>query len=130
LFVYEDALRRGRTVILVEAEDEERADAARGVLSQAGAESLDAAREEWWVGLRDAEEAEYDVEGSDFGADEPTYRRGFEAALHPASRGRSFEEDAERLRECFGEQCDAGAFRRGYERGQRYHREQVERFKA
>jgi hypothetical protein len=130
LFVYEDALRRGRTVIIVVADDEPQAEAARGVFSQSGAESVDAAREEWWIGLRDAEEAEYTVDGGDFGTDEPIYRRGFEAALHTQARTRSYDEDAERLRECFGEECEAVAFRHGYERGQRYHKEMLERHKA
>ena len=130
LFVYEDALRRGRSVVIAVADDDERADVARGVLTRAGAESVDAAREKWWLGLRDAEEAEYTVDGGDFGADEPIYRRGFEAALHPRARERSYEEDAERLRECYGEECREGAFRRGYERGRRYHGEMVERYKS
>ena len=130
LFVYEDALRRGRSVVLVVADDDEGEEKARGVLARSGAESLDAAREDWWVGLRDAEEAEYTVDGGDFSVDEPTYRRGFESALHPRARGRSYDNDAERLRECFGEECKQGAFRRGYERGQRYNREMLERYKA
>ncbi|MDT5156524.1 MAG: hypothetical protein QOH51_881 [Acidobacteriota bacterium] len=130
LFVYEDALRRGRTVVLVEADDEARAETARGVFAQAGAESVDAARESWWVGLRDAEEAEYTVEGGDFGADETIYRRGFESSLHPLARGRAFEEDAERLRACYGKECEEGAFRQGYERGRRYQSEMLERHKA
>jgi len=130
LFVYEDALRRGRSVVIAVADDEEQANVARGVLTQAGAESVDAAREKWWLGLRDAEEAEYTVDGGDFDVDEPTYRRGFEAALHPSARNRSYDEDAERLRECFGAECEEGAFRRGYERGRRYHGEMVERYKS
>jgi hypothetical protein len=130
LFVYEDALRQGRTVVLAVEDDEARADTVRGVLGGAGAESVDAARESWWVGLRDAEEAEYTVDGGDFGVDEPVYRRGFEASLHPHGRGRSYEEDAERLRECFGAECDEAAFRRGYERGRRYQGELFERHKG
>ena len=130
LFVYEDALRRGRSVVLVVADDDEGEDKERGVFAQSGAESLDAARDNWWVGLRDAEEAEYTVDGGDFSVDEPVYRRGFESALHPRARGRTYDEDAERLRECFGEECEEGAFRRGYERGQRYNREMLERYKA
>jgi hypothetical protein len=100
------------------------------VLGQAGAESLDAARESWWVGLRDSEEKEYAGSGGDFRADEPAYRRGFEAALHPRARGRSYEEDAERLRECFGADCEGAPFRSGYERGRRYHGELAEKYKA
>ncbi len=99
-------------------------------MAQAGAESIDAARESWWVGLRDAEEAEYSVDGGDFGADEPTFGRGFESALHPRARRRSYDEDAERLRECYGAECAEPAFRRGYERGRRYHAELLERHRA
>ncbi|HEX8720527.1 MAG TPA: hypothetical protein VF736_07855 [Pyrinomonadaceae bacterium] len=127
LFVYEDALRRGRSVVLAVADDEAHGDTARGVLAQAGAETVDAAREQWWVGLRDAEEADYSVEGGDFGADEPAFRRGFEASLHRHARGRTYEEDAERLRECYGPDCEGTAFRRGYERGRRYEGELLER---
>lgn len=130
LYVYEDALRRGRSVVLVVADDEARGETARGILSQAGAESLDAARENFWLGLRDAEEAEYTVDGGDFGVDEPVFRRGFEAALHPKARGRSYDEDAGRLRECFGEECEGGAFKSGYERGRRHQQEMLERYKS
>jgi hypothetical protein len=130
LFVYEDALRRGRSVVLVVADDEVTEGIARDLFAEAGAESVDAARESWWVGLRDAEEAEYAVVGGDFGADEPVFRRGFEASLHPSARARAYEEDAERLRDCFGSECEEPAFRRGYERGRRYHGELLERHKA
>src|SRR5450759_5201932 len=51
LFVYKDALKQGRSVIFVEARDDE-AEKAHAVLANAGAESIDAAREEWWIGLR------------------------------------------------------------------------------
>src|ERR1043166_855274 len=130
LFVYEDALRRGRSVVIAVADDEERADVARGVLTRAGAERGDAAREKWWLGLRDAEEAEYTVDGGDFSVDEAAYRRGFEAALDTRARGHSYDEDAERLRDCFGAECEEGAFRRGYERGRRYEGEMLERYKS
>lgn len=130
LYVYEDALRQGRSVLLVVADDEARADTARGVLTQAGAESVDAARENWWVGLRDAEEAEYATTSGDFKADEPIYRRGFEAAQHPQARGLSYEEAGARLRERYSEAYESDAFRRGYERGQNYQRGLREKYKA
>src|ERR671927_423529 len=38
LFVYEDALRRGRTVVIAVAETDERAEAARALFSKSGAE--------------------------------------------------------------------------------------------
>lgn len=126
LFIYEDALRRGRTVLIVTTKDDADADNIRAILENSGAESLDAARDDWWLGLRDAEEAEYTVDGGDFNDDESLFRSGFEASLHPHARGRSFDEDRSRLHECFGEECDAQPFRKGYLRGQEYHRRTIE----
>ena len=123
LYVYEDALRQGRTVVIAAADDDEQAARVRSALEDAGAESIDAARETWWLGLRDAEAESYSAEGKDFGEVEPYYRRGFESALHPKARGKSYDEDLARLRECYGDECDTHAFRRGYERGQSYHRQ-------
>lgn len=120
LFVYEDALRQGRTVVIVVADDDEQAEAARAELARAGAETIDAARNEWWIGLRDAEQEAYTGRGGDFARDEPSYRRGFEAALHTQARGRTYDEDVKRLRDCFGSECESEAFRQGYERGQSY----------
>jgi hypothetical protein len=124
LFVYEDALRQGRSVVLALADSDEQAEAARQIFARAGAESVDAARESWWVGLRDAEAAEYTAAGGDFRRDEPTYRRGFEAAL--AERGRPYEEALDQLRARHREICGHHAFRRGYDRGCAYHRQVVE----
>ena len=120
LYVYEDALRQGRTVIVVTADDETQADGARTILSQSGAESIDAARESWWVGLRDAEAAEYTGQGEDFKRDEAVYRKGFEAAQHPGVRGKAYEECVASLRGRYSDACETYAFRRGYERGQSY----------
>lgn len=130
LFVYEDALRQGRTVVIAQVEDDERAKTARATLDAAGAESVDAARESWWVGLRDAEEADYTGQGRDFKTDEPVYRRGFEAALHPQMRGASYEESAERLRARYGDACEHDAFRCGYERGRSYQETLRERYRS
>jgi hypothetical protein len=130
LYVYEDALRRGRSVVVAFAEDDAQADAARTVLSQAGAESLDAARDEWWVGLRDAEQEEYTKQGGDFSADEAAYRKGFEASLHPQVRGKDYTEARERLLARHGEACTAEAFRRGYARGCAYNEQMREKYKG
>src|SRR5713101_3761673 len=54
LFLYEDALRHGRSVLIVWTDDQQRTEAGE-IMRRAGAESLDAARERWWVGLRSAE---------------------------------------------------------------------------
>jgi hypothetical protein len=120
LFFYEHALREGRTVVIVLAETAEEAARVRDVLRAAGAESLDAARESWWATVRAAEEAAYRREGRDFAADEAAFRRGFEAALARDCRGRSFEDAMGDLRRRFPDLAGGPAFRRGYERGQRY----------
>jgi hypothetical protein len=130
LYVYEDALRQGRTVVIVVADDDAQGESARGVLAQAGAESIDAARESWWIGLRDAEEEEYTGQGGDFKAEEAHYRKGFEAALHPQSRDKSYEEASERLRASYSDAYNQAAFRHGYERGQAYHRGLKEKYKG
>jgi len=80
LFLYEDALRQGRVVVAVFADDDARAEAARALLIETGAESVDAARERWWTGLRDVEEEHYDAGGHEFAEDEVLFREGFEAA--------------------------------------------------
>ena len=129
LFVYEDALRQGRTVVIAVADTDEQGEAAQAALMAAGAESVDAARENWWIGLRDAEDEAYTGQGGDFTRDEESYRRGFEAALHPHARGTSYGDANERLRARYGDECEHDAFRCGYERGQTYHRQMQERYK-
>jgi hypothetical protein len=122
LFVYEDALRQGRSVVVAAVEDDQMTPRVRTVLSDAGAESVDAARENWWLGLRDDEQAEYERGGGNFRQDETSYRRGFEAALHSNMRGRSFDDAANELREKHQGTSAEKPFRSGYERGQDYER--------
>jgi hypothetical protein len=128
LYVYEDALRRGRSVVVALAENELIAENARAELAKAGAETVDAAREEWWIGLRDAEQEHYTSQGGDFSLDEAKYRLGFEAALHPDRRGKAIEEAAANLEKKYGADSATTAFRQGYERGQRYQVIIVERY--
>lgn len=128
LYVYEDALRQGRTVVIVLADDSAQAETVRGVIEQAGAESVDAARENWWIGLRDAEEEEYADE--DFKKDESVYRLGFEAAQHPQVRGLSYADATETLRARYADDYESDAFRRGYERGAVYQQSLREKYKG
>lgn len=120
IYLYEEALRKGHSVVFALVDDARAAKAARRELDAAGAETIDAAREAWWVGLRDAEAAAYERDGKPFSSDEPTYRRGFEAALHPQRRQRTFEEARRDLARLFPGVSDEPAFRRGYERGLRH----------
>ena len=120
VYVYEDALRRGRSVVIAFADGDQIAENARAELARAGAESVDAAREEWWIGLRGAEQEHYTNEGGDFSLEEAKYRLGFEAALHPDRRGKLGADVVANLQEQYGPEADASAFRQGYDRGQRY----------
>jgi hypothetical protein len=121
LFVYEDALRQGRTVLIALTEDAAQAEAARKVLAQAGAESLDAAREKWWLGLRTAESEAYAAQGWNFTEDEDVYRRGFEAALRAEVAGKPYADAVGYLRTQYADVYHDEVFRRGYERGRAYY---------
>jgi hypothetical protein len=128
IFVYEDALRQGRSVVIVLADDQQSASLLRDLLKMQGAESVDAAREQWWIGLRSAEESHYSKSGRSFAQDEEIFRLGFEAALHARTRCLEFDqvsgemnavlEDVQRQHP--GEQVEA-AFTRGYQRGREYY---------
>lgn len=123
LYVYEDALRQGKTIIFVQPETDEQAEAARTALERAGAESIDAARDEWWIGLRSAELESYPSDLGGFDADEPYFRKGFEAAQSHALRGKSYDEAIRYLARRDDSDVDHPAFRRGYERGQLYRKQ-------
>jgi hypothetical protein len=122
LYLYEDALRKGRSVVIAAADSDEAAARARTELERAGAESIDAARQQWWLGLRGAEQAHYTNEGGDFNVDEATYRLGFEAALHPDRRGKTYDDCVTGLRTRYAKDCESNAFRGGFVRGQAYQR--------
>lgn len=120
LYLYEDALRKGRSVVIAFADDSQSAESAHNVMAQAGAESIDAAREDWWLGLRDVEEESYRAQGGDFSSDERAYRRGFEAALHAKRWGKAYEEVSSELSTSAREAGSEEAFRQGFKRGQDY----------
>ncbi|MGA2844358.1 MAG: hypothetical protein ABSF68_02945 [Candidatus Acidiferrales bacterium] len=119
MFVYEDALRKGRSVVVVMADNNE-ADAVRGVLENAGAESIDQARDNWWAGLRDAEKEKYETSGGKFQDDERYFRCGFEAALHAKNRDRTYEQCQKVLGDLHPRMHESEPFKRGFERGREY----------
>jgi hypothetical protein len=122
LYVYQDALRKGRTGVVVLAKDDDQVETARSVLDQAGAESIDRARHMWWLGVRDLEKEQY-AEVGDFSADEPYFRQGFEAALQSANHNTSYEQyAAAHVRELTPQQQKA--FSHGWERGLIHSRQQ------
>jgi hypothetical protein len=116
-YLYEDALRHGRSIVFAIPESDDEEHKARVIMEAAGAESLDAAREEWWIGLRDDEQAHYEAAGGEFASAETAYRHGFTSALHPENRGQAHDRVARALRKRHGEVADSEDFRRGYARG-------------
>lgn len=126
IFIYEDALRQGRSVVICMARDEVEATEAKRLLEREHVESIDAARHRWWTGLRDAEREHYVADGSDFETNEDVFRRGFETALQPDFRGRSWEQAVYILAER-DKDWSSDSFRRGYERGRNYYRGLLQR---
>lgn len=122
LYLYEEALRRGRSILLAIADAPTEAATIRRELKAAGAEPLDAFGTDWWMGLREVEKAHYEGStGKPFGEAEPTYRHGYEVALHRRYRGRAYDEVAQELQMRHGDESRGNDFRRGYERGHAYY---------
>jgi len=137
LFVYEDALRQGRSVLIALVDDDAEASRLRDLLKAEGAEAVDAARDKWWIGLRSAEQEHYSTFGKNLSEDEKFYRMGFESALHARTRCEEYDqvlaemtveiEDLERQNP--GAQVEE-PFRRGYERGRDYYQRLCDERKA
>ena len=133
IFVYEDALRQGRSVVIVLAGDKQQASLLRELLTTQGAESVDAAREQWWIGLRSAEESHYLESGKNFAEDEEFFRRGFEAALHARTRCMEFDQVSAAMdaaledvqRDHPGKEVEE-AFTRGYQRGREHYQQRCD----
>jgi hypothetical protein len=109
LFVYEDALRAGRSVVIALTDDDAVAVRAREILTDAGALDLDTARDRWWAELRDTDRGRYAPD------EESAYRCGFEAAQWCDNR--------ENVRPMHGPLVDDPVFQRGWDQGAAYRRE-------
>jgi hypothetical protein len=136
IFIYEDAFRKGRSVVIALA-DETKASLFRELLKAEGAEEVDAAREQWWIGLRDAEHEHYSALGKNFGDDEKFYRMGFESALHARTRCKEYDQvmgemnaKIEDLEHEHPGVNVAEPFTRGYERGRDYYQQLCSESKA
>jgi hypothetical protein len=126
IYLYEDALRHGHSVVIAYAEEGDQADEAAEVMSNAGAEDLDELRENWWQELREGERAYYHHGDRDFDRDEPSYRRGYQAALHSQRRGKAYSDVEDDLRTAYAGTVLDRPFQDGYERGQTYSPKEVE----
>jgi len=120
IYLYEDALRHGRSIVVAYAEDDIQAAAAREAMNSAGALDIDELRDKWWAELRDQEFVNYQTDGRDFTHDELSYRSGFEAAQHPAFRGKAYSEIQEDLKDRYDDSELDQAFQCGYDRGVTY----------
>ena len=137
IFVYEDALRQGRSVVIVLAEDKDAASLLRELMKVEGAESVDAAREQWWTGLRSAEQGHYEKSGKSFEEGEEFFRQGFEAALHARTRCMEFDQVSGEMNAALedlqqqhpGEQVEE-PFVLGYQRGREYYQRLCEEKRA
>jgi hypothetical protein len=114
VYLYEDALRHGHTVLIAYADEGDQADNAADVMEEAGAEDLDVLRENWWDELREGERAHYT---GNFDADEENYRRGYTAALHPQRRDKAYTNVEDELRTQYANTVLDRPFQSGYERG-------------
>jgi hypothetical protein len=137
IFVYEDALRKGRTVVIVLAEDEEAAEPLRALLQSDGAETVDAARHQWWIGLQSAEREHYASLGRSFSEDEEFFRRGFEDAQHARTRCKEFdqisaemESNLEELQKQYPGVDLEEPYTHGYQRGREYYQRLCDERKA
>jgi hypothetical protein len=137
IFVYEDALRKDHSVVIALAEDAAAATPIRELLKSGGAEAIDAAREQWWIGLRSAEQEHYLRSGGSSGDGEKFYRLGFEAALHARSRCKEFDqvsaEMASNLEELERQHpgiAVAEPFTLGYKRGREHYQQLCKESKA
>jgi hypothetical protein len=120
LYIYEDALRQKRTVVIAMVDNEPQAELARRAMEESGAESIDRAREMWWIGLRDIEREHYEADGGNFSTDEADYRAGFECAQDASVQGNSYEQYRDQLKKRYRDRHQSAAFRRGFERGSKY----------
>ncbi len=130
IFVYEDALRKGRSVVVALADDGDSASKVREVLDNEGAESVDAAREQWWIGLRSAEETGYAKTTRSFSEDEKFFRLGFQAAMHAKTRCMEFDQISaemnaalEDVQKQYPDAQVEEPFTRGYRRGREHYQQ-------
>jgi hypothetical protein len=130
IYVYEDALRQGRSVVIALAETEDSAASLRGLFRLSGSETVDNAREQWWIGLRSSEQEHYSQSGRDFTRDEKFYRMGFEAALNAKTRCMEFDQVSaamgaalEDVQRQYPDADVEEAFTHGYQRGRDYYQQ-------
>lgn len=127
-FVYEDALRRGRWLLIIHSPDEHQIKAALPLLDRLDTESFEDAREMWWRQLRENELQHYEGSSDEFIQTEAVYRKGFEAALAADIRGHSYTEVLPTLQKRYPDTYETEPFAQGYQRGHTYFTALLERY--
>jgi hypothetical protein len=127
IFLYEEVLRHGGSVLIVIAE-EAVADRFSLLARNNGARSIDEIRNQWWSALRGSEQAHYATLKGNFAEDEKFYRLGFEAALHARTRCKEYDQGMgemnaklEDVQRQYPNVNTEDPFTRGYERGRNYY---------
>ncbi len=126
LYFYEEAIRNGNALVIVDARDSTQETQARNLLERAGSRPVQGGRRAWWLALQDRECDYLRSRGQELGPIEADYRSGFEAALHPTTRGRDYDDVVAYIETCYPGPCRTAAFRVGYDRGQNYFRERMQ----
>jgi hypothetical protein len=121
LYLYEDALAQGRSIVIA-TPPTELEQLTKQVIESAGAESVNAARENWWVGIRDARKLAYESPARRSLWDDPDCRRGFELGLRHRARGLSEKEGRAELERELSPAERTEALLLGYEEGCAYRR--------
>lgn len=123
LLVFRDARRRGHEILIVEPNDEAKAETVQQVFREIGADTADEAWDQWWTRLRESQTTAPGRLHDGFSATDIAYFRGFEAALDVRVQGCSADQAATILHERDLAIYAENAFHRGYEVGQAYQRQ-------
>ncbi|HUA61622.1 MAG TPA: hypothetical protein VML19_22875 [Verrucomicrobiae bacterium] len=117
LFIYEDALRQGRSTLTCFADTELEGEEMRRALEHADAESIDWARHCPWAGLQDVERLHYVPPAPELRRPPDHFRKGLEASVEPEFSGKPWDQVVYRLAEEYRDWYEP-AFRDGFDRGQ------------
>lgn len=127
VFVYEDALRQGCSLLLVSPSDDEQRAVTTALFTRLNTERVDTLRDQWWRCQRQHEAMAYPGTAAEFARHEVSYRCGFEAALDVRTRGKTFAEAAHVLAQRDPAMYQDDVFRHGFARGQEYYHAMLER---
>jgi hypothetical protein len=127
LFIYENALRRGAQLLIIQPSNDQRALMAQDIIDAHNATSTEEAWAQWWQQLSEHEAAVNRTESAlPFAQIEPEYRRGFQTALDGRLRGKSTADQEALLKQYYGEAAQSPSFRKGFTRGALYYQALLE----